>query len=117
MKKTGTNDEVWAGTAAQTPGKLRRADLMLNSKGKVVSIRQHLTGKKAVGVLAVTNRKTPGAMHPDHAKGHAAARSVRAQHGKVLLGGVLGGLLSPILGGISPALGHLAPAIGGTLPL
>jgi len=41
---------------------------MQNAKGKVVSKRQHANGKKQQGTFAVTNRKTPGVLHPDHAE-------------------------------------------------
>ena len=113
-KRIGTKDEVWAGTAQQTAGKLTREDLMLNAKNKVVSKRQHANGLKQAGSLQTATRTRR--MHPDHADGHAAAHFVREQHGAGLIGGLLGGLLVPVLKGISPVLGELAPAIGSVLP-
>ncbi len=44
MKKRGTKDEVYYGEAMETKGGLRQNDLMINKKGKVVSIRQHRAG-------------------------------------------------------------------------
>lgn len=41
MPRFGTKLQVWEGTARMTSGLLRRADLMLNNRGKVVSIRAH----------------------------------------------------------------------------
>lgn len=43
-KKFGTKDEVWDGLALLTKGGLRRSDLMINRKGKVVSKAQHAAG-------------------------------------------------------------------------
>jgi hypothetical protein len=41
MPRFGTKLQVWEGTARMTSGLLRRADLMVNNRGKVVSIRAH----------------------------------------------------------------------------
>ncbi len=43
----GTKNQVWNGTADHTSGGLTKADLMKNSRGKVVSRRQHEAGKRA----------------------------------------------------------------------
>jgi hypothetical protein len=40
IKARGSRNEVWAGTARQTSGGLQQADMMLNKRGKLVSIRQ-----------------------------------------------------------------------------
>jgi len=50
-----------------------------------------------------------GAVGPSHAKGHAAGRHLKDQHGAGLLGGLLGGLLQPFLGDIAPAIGSVLP--------
>ena len=42
----GTKEQVWRGIARHTAGGLKRADLMLNKAGKVVSRKQHAAGKK-----------------------------------------------------------------------
>jgi len=44
MRKRGTKDEVYYGEAMKTHGGLRQEDLMLNKRGKVVSIKQHNNG-------------------------------------------------------------------------
>jgi len=123
MKKTGTKQEVWDGTATHTAGKLTRADLMQNAAGKVISKKQHANGQKQAANLKAANAAprtrrapTPG-LHPSHVKGHAAGRYVREQHGQGVLGGLLGSLLGPVLSKVSPVLGDLAPAIGGILPI
>lgn len=41
MPRFGTKLDVWEGRARMTSGLLRRADLMLNNRGKVVSVRAH----------------------------------------------------------------------------
>ena len=41
MARFGTKQEVWDGKARMTAGLLRRADLMLNNRGKVVSTKAH----------------------------------------------------------------------------
>ena len=123
MKTTGTKAEVWAGTAQKTPGKLTKADLMLNAAGKVVSKKQHANGQKQAANLKAlprASRAAPRGLHPSHAKGHRAGRFVREQHGKGILGGVLGNLLGPVLSHV-PVVGGLlsavAPAVGGLLPI
>jgi len=125
-KTTGTKQEVWDGTAQRTPGKLTKADLMLNAAGKVVSKKQHANGQKQAANLQAANAAprarrapTPG-LHPSHVKGHAAGQYVLEQHGQGMLGGLLGNLLGPMLGKI-PVVGGLlsavAPAVGGLLPI
>jgi len=123
MKTTGTKAEVWAGTAQKTPGKLTKADLMLNAAGKVVSKKQHANGQKQAANLKAlprASRTTTRGLHPSHLKGHRAGRYVREQHGKGVLGGILGGLLGPtlsqvpVVGGL---LGTAAPLLGGLLPI
>jgi len=118
VKRTGTKQEVWAGTAMHTAGKLTRADLMLNSAGKVVSKRQHANGQRAAANLkAAPQTARVRAGTNSHAKGYAAGRHLKSQHGAGLLGGLLGSLLGPVLSKVSPVLGDLAPAIGGILPI
>jgi hypothetical protein len=45
MKSIGTREEVWAGIATRTGGRLTKADLMLNKKGAIVSIKQSNSAK------------------------------------------------------------------------
>ena len=54
LKKSGvgTKNEVWNGSATRTSGGLTKKDLMKNSKGKVVSIKQFEAGKKAYQNIA-----------------------------------------------------------------
>ena len=126
VKRTGSKQEVWDGTAQRTAGKLTRADLMQNAAGKVVSKKQHANGQKQAANLQAANAAprarrapTPG-LHPSHVKGHAAGQYVREQHGQGILGGLLGNLLGPtlsqvpVVGGL---LGAAAPLLGGLLPI
>lgn len=123
VKKTGTKDEVWAGTAMHTPGKLTKADLMLNKAGKVVSRKQSANGRLRVGALKnanMTRTASASVVHPDHRQGYQSGRTLREMHGKGVIGGLLGSILGPVLGQIpvvGDVLGGLAPALGGMLPI
>jgi hypothetical protein len=46
MNKYGDRIEVWEGRAHMTKGKLTREDLMINKKGKLVSITKHEIGNQ-----------------------------------------------------------------------
>lgn len=46
MKATGTKEDVWANVALRTGGGLTKADLTLNAKGKVVSLKKSLLAKR-----------------------------------------------------------------------
>jgi hypothetical protein len=48
MRKIGDKEAVYYGEAEHTPGGLSKQDLMENSKGKIVSIRQHKSGLEKV---------------------------------------------------------------------
>ena len=45
IKARGSREEVWAGTAQRTSGGLRKADLVINKRGKIVGLRQSLAAK------------------------------------------------------------------------
>ena len=42
----GNKKQVWSGEAQRTSGGLRKSNLMINKRGKVVSIRKHEAGLK-----------------------------------------------------------------------
>jgi hypothetical protein len=46
IRNIGTKEEVYRGEAKQTGGRLTQKDLMLNSRGNVISIKKHESGKK-----------------------------------------------------------------------
>jgi hypothetical protein len=48
MKTFGSKAEVFHGTAIKTTGQLRKKDLMLTSKGRIVSRKKQAAGKKAI---------------------------------------------------------------------
>ena len=67
VKKTGTKEEVWAGTAHKTKGGLTVHDLVWNPKTKKpISAKKHAQGVKNVhktlGVHAVGHAMLGGAM-------------------------------------------------------
>jgi hypothetical protein len=42
----GSRQQVWNGTAFKTEGLLRKADIMMNKWGRIVSKKKHNTAKK-----------------------------------------------------------------------
>lgn len=46
MRKVGDKEAVYYGEAEHTAGGLRKSDLMINAKGKIVSKSQHMSGKE-----------------------------------------------------------------------
>jgi hypothetical protein len=42
----GSRAQVWHGTAYKTKGQLKKVDLMMNKRGRVVSKRKHNTAKR-----------------------------------------------------------------------
>lgn len=48
MKSTGSKAEVFHGTAKHTAGRLQKKDLMQAKSGRIVSKKQHASGKKAI---------------------------------------------------------------------
>ena len=49
FKRTvGTKAEVYHSTAVRTSGGLKKKDLMMTSKGRIVSRKKHAAGKKAI---------------------------------------------------------------------
>lgn len=51
VKAVGSKAEVWHGNAKHTSGGLTKADLMKNSKGRIVSKKKHAQGKKNIKFL------------------------------------------------------------------
>ena len=43
---TGSRAQVWHGTAKHTTGRLTKAQLMMNKRGRIVSRKMHNTAKK-----------------------------------------------------------------------
>lgn len=48
IKAIGSKAEVYHGTAKHTSGNLYKKDLMKTKKGRIVSKKQHASGKKAI---------------------------------------------------------------------
>jgi hypothetical protein len=48
IKTVGSKRMVWAKTADHTPSGLKRKDLMMTKRGRIVSKKQHAAGKKAI---------------------------------------------------------------------
>lgn len=48
IKKKGSKQEVWEGKAVKTAGGLEKKDLMLNKKGKVVSLKMSEKGQRQI---------------------------------------------------------------------
>lgn len=43
----GSKRQVWNGTAKHTSGGLKKSDLMMNKRDRIVSKKQHAAGKRA----------------------------------------------------------------------
>lgn len=46
VKATGTRAEVWHGNAKHTSGGLKKIDLIMNKRGRIVSRKMHFKAKK-----------------------------------------------------------------------
>lgn len=63
LPKRGTRDDVWNDRAEKTRGGLTKTDLILNSKGKVVSRKRQEIGKKLASEYFVGSHKK---VNPEH---------------------------------------------------
>jgi hypothetical protein len=83
-KARGTKQEVWDGVALKTAGGLTRADLMLNRRGKVISIKQNASGQARYPVLAAALRalREAGAQPADIMQGEQAPPLAEEAEGK-----------------------------------
>ena len=59
VRKYGSKQDVWDGKATMTKGKLKKPDLIIGSKNKVVSRKRHFIGKERIGNLRRTKKATP----------------------------------------------------------
>ena len=66
MRKVGDKEAVYYGEAEHTPGGLRRSDLMINGKGKIVSAAQHQSGLERVKNLHAGGARTRAAKKSGH---------------------------------------------------
>ena len=56
-KIEGTREEVWNGTSYQTAGKLKKCELLINHKGKIVSKAKSIDGKANNKLDEVNNKR------------------------------------------------------------
>ena len=56
-KIEGTREEVWNDTAYQTAGKLKKCELLINHKGKIVSKAKSIDGKANNKLDEVNNKR------------------------------------------------------------
>ena len=107
MKASGSKAEVWHGTARHTPGGLHKKDLMKTRKGRIVSKKQHASGKKAIKRLFSLGFKpkkgTFKLFHKGTAKSHAkkTKRTTRRRRGGAVSGMPMYGI-NKDQGGVSP---------------
>ena len=47
VKRIGSKAQVWHQTALQTSGGLKKEDLMMNKRGRIVSKKKHVLGQAA----------------------------------------------------------------------
>ena len=86
FKRTvGTKAEVWHSTCLKTSGGLKKKDLMMTSKGRIVSRKKHAAGKKAIKRLFALGYKPQkgrfSLMRKSMGKGKKSRRSTRKRGG------------------------------------
>lgn len=83
IKAVGSKAEVFHGTAKHTPGGLYKKDLMKTRKGRIVSKKQHASGKKAIKRLFSLGFKpkkgTFKLFHKGTAKAHTKAHAKKTK--------------------------------------
>jgi len=78
MRKVGDKEAVYYGEAEHTAGGLRREDLIINKKGKIVSRAQHEAGKRKIEHMRSVQS---GGMARVNPAGLRALRAREADHG------------------------------------
>lgn len=86
IKAVGSKAEVFHGTAKHTSGGLKKHELMMTKRGRIVSKKQHAAGKKAVKRLFAAGYKPKkgtfklfhkSSSHKRHTKKHRSTRRRR----------------------------------------
>ena len=87
FKRTvGTKAEVWHSTCLRTSGGLKKKDLMMTKKGRIVSKKKHALGKKSIKRLFALGYKPKkgkfSLMRKSMSKGKKASRRTRKRGGE-----------------------------------
>ena len=87
FKRTvGTKAEVWHSTCLRTSGGLKKKDLMMTKKGRIVSKKKHALGKKSIKRLFALGYKpkkgTFSLMRKSMSKGKKSSRRTRKRGGE-----------------------------------
>jgi hypothetical protein len=81
----GSKSQVWHGTKRSTSGGLKKKDLMMTKRGRIVSKKQHAAGKKAIKrLIALGYKAVPGkfvAMRKSMVDGRRKGRKSRKVRG------------------------------------
>lgn len=85
----GTRAQVWHGTAYKTSGGLRKADLMQNHAGRIVSKAKHATAKKEMRLVKHGYGTQKGKFGFVKLSGHhgRSRRTRGRKHGRRMRGG------------------------------
>ena len=87
FKRTvGTKAEVWHSTCLRTSGGLKKKDLMMTKKGRIVSKKKHALGKKSIKRLFALGYKPKkgkfSLMRKSMSKGKKSSRRTRKRGGE-----------------------------------
>ncbi len=80
MKAVGSKAEVFHGTAKHTAGRLYKKDLMKTKSGRIVSKKQHASGKKAIKRLIALGFKAKKGKFTLFKKGDAKPKRGTRKH-------------------------------------
>ena len=82
IKAVGSKAEVFHGTAKHTSGGLKKKDLVKTRKGRIVSRKKQLAGKKAIKRLFALGYKPKKGKFSLMRKGKKASRRTRKRGGE-----------------------------------
>ena len=83
FKRTvGTKAEVWHSTCLRTSGGLKKKDLMMTKKGRIVSKKKHALGKKSIKRLFALGYKPKKGKFSLMRKGKKSSRRTRKRGGE-----------------------------------
>lgn len=86
VRTVGSKAEVYHSTCLRTSGGLKKKDLMMTKKGRIVSRKKHAAGKKAIKRLFALGYKPKkgkfSLMRKSMSKGKKASRRTRKRGGE-----------------------------------
>ena len=103
-QRIGTRAQVWHQTAQQTPGGLKKSDLIMNKHGRIVSREKHNTAKKEMRLLKFGYGTKKGKFGFVKTRKGSRSQSTKMKGGKMTHASA-----SKMLR-VSGGMGHLSPS-------